>query len=299
MKKSIIRVSAFFMGFVMGMGLAKLTKAQSAEEQQQGILYKITGNDLTETSYLFGTIHAICPDKIVGIDTLKALVNQSDKLFLELDLTDPKVLTTVQAGSFLPDGKTVADYLSEEDEKALDNFFTENMGVGLAQLGKMKPFMLMSLAMLSPKSMGCQPQAYDMLLAMTAKQNEVPILGLESAEEQLGVIDAIPLNDQANMLIELISTPEKIKNDYAKLLDAYRTQNTQHLYEVALELSPEMKLFEDEFLINRNENWIPVIEEHLGENACFIAVGAGHLGGEKGVLNLLKAKGYRLEPIKL
>ena len=60
-----------------------------------------------------------------------------------------------------------------------------------------------------------------------------------------------------------------------------------------------MAPYEELLLVRRNENWIPVMERIMREGSAFFAVGAGHLGGPKGVVNLLRQAGYTVEPVPM
>jgi hypothetical protein len=77
----------------------------------------------------------------------------------------------------------------------------------------------------------------------------------------------------------------------------YKDQDIEGMQRQASE-DPEIAGFEQILLINRNRNWIPVMERMMAEKPTFFAVGAGHLGGANGVLQLLKTAGYTVEPIR-
>jgi uncharacterized protein YbaP (TraB family) len=152
----------------------------------------------------------------------------------------------------------------------------------------------------APKTIGCAaPLSYELSFVKTATAGKKPIEGLESAASQFAVFDKIPLEKQAKELYEATQDPEKDAGKFASLLSVYKMQDADKLYdEVSRQDSDEME-FQAELLDKRNKLWIPKIEKAIGEKSCFIAIGGGHLGGANGVIKLLKARGYILQPIKL
>ena len=91
-----------------------------------------------------------------------------------------------------------------------------------------------------------------------------------------------------------------IKDEYYKSVATYKEQNYVKMYaESAEDNSEEAIKFMNKFLHNRNKNWLPKIIKLIHEQSTFVAVGAAHLGGEKGLLNLLKEEGYTLKPVKI
>lgn len=153
---------------------------------------------------------------------------------------------------------------------------------------------------MSPKITGCpQPIMLDDLLAKTAVEYKIPVTGLETAEEQLQIIDKLPMTEQIKALKELAANPDKYINQYRAMTKTYLEQDSDALFSLA---SAEMKLqgvSQADFLDHRNIRWIPLIEKQIKIAPTFIGVGAGHLGGENGVIKLLRKKGYTLTPIRL
>jgi uncharacterized protein YbaP (TraB family) len=84
---------------------------------------------------------------------------------------------------------------------------------------------------------------------------------------------------------------------FNEMIEVYKTQNIEKLHQLTVSEDSGIANFEDVFLNNRNQSWIPVIEDLIKKQPTFIAVGAAHLGGNKGVISLLKSKGYIVEPV--
>jgi uncharacterized protein YbaP (TraB family) len=107
----------------------------------------------------------------------------------------------------------------------------------------------------------------------------------------------IPLPQQAKMLMESVDDFNESRSEFKRLVDTYKSRDVEAVYQVVMENEEEYKEF-GEFLIDkRNENWIPKIIELGNAQTTFVAVGCGHLGGERGVLNLLRKKGFEVEMV--
>lgn len=268
--------------------------------QNTALLYEVTGKNLKKPSYLFGTIHLMCEKDMFPAGTLQTYVGQTEQLILEINLNDQAEMLTAAKGMRLADGKNFKDDLTPEQYARLDEVFKDYMGIPVANLLTIKPVMLSTMLTTSPKSLGCKAVGgYDKSLADAAVVNKMPIVALETTASQIAVLDAQPLDQQVKTLNLVASDPEKSFEDFRKLYQIYLTQNTDELYKITEQQFKAENQSQDILLNNRNRSWIPIIEKNISEKPSFIAVGGGHLGGENGVINLLRKQGYTLKPIKL
>jgi hypothetical protein len=135
--------------------------------------------------------------------------------------------------------------------------------------------------------------------SFTAAEKKKSIIGLETAQSQFDALNKTPVQEQAKKLYEMALDPNKSFADFKKLVEIYKMQDSDALYnEMSAQMSKD-KTFQTTLLDNRNVAWIPKLEKEMNEKSSFIAVGGGHLGGKKGVINLLKAKGYKITAIKI
>lgn len=266
-----------------------------------GLLYKITGKNLQKPSYLFGTVHIICQPDMLPMDKLNGFLDQTDRLVLELDMDNPAEMLALQSGMLMPNGKTLADFLKPEQLAKVDELTKNTLGVPVDQVKSVRPIMLQIMLITSPKVMGCNPPAsYELALLQAAMQKKKAVEGLETIASQIEALDSQPLERQAKLLYETALDPEKGFNDFKKLLEIYKTQNSDALYDLINSQFPAAdRDFQTRLLDTRNLAWIPKIEKMMVEKPSFIAVGGGHLGGKNGVINLLRAKGYKIQAIKL
>lgn len=271
------------------------TQNAAKQGNAKSLLWKISGNGLSAPSYLYGTIHITC-DASLQKPTLDAIANTA-QLYLELDMDDPQMQMTMVQGMMMKEGKTMKTMMSDADYKMVDAYFTQTLGMGLAALDKMKPFMLTTL--LLPSMLDCPMQSVEQeLMKVNASQNK-EVLGLETVQEQLAVFDAIPYDVQLAELIK--SVRNNFANDKAELVKMYAVYQSGDVDAMQnMTAESENKItsdYQDELLNDRNANWIPKIEQIAKQKPTFFGVGAGHLGGEKGVIALLKKKGYTVEPV--
>jgi uncharacterized protein YbaP (TraB family) len=265
-----------------------------------GLLYKISGNGLKKPSYIFGTIHAICEKDMFSMARLNSYLTASEQVVLEIDMADPEEMRAVVAATFMPEGKTLADFLTPEEYDKVEAYIKNTSGLTLKYMRNIKPVILETALVIAPKTIGCTaPVSYEVSFVKTATANKKPVAGLETAVEQFAVFDKIPLEKQARDLYEATQDPEKDADKFASLLSAYKMQDSDKLYDELSRQQSAQKEFQADLLDKRNKLWIPKIEKAMREKSCFIAVGGGHLGGDNGVVKLLKARGYILQPIKL
>lgn len=264
------------------------------------LLYRIDGKKLKKPSYIFGTIHLICEKDMFSAERLKSYVGQTAQLMLELDLDDAEVMKQAASGLIMAGGKTVKDYLKPEEYAKVDEVFKKYLGVSYDRFNAFKPSIASVLLLTSPKVIGCQPPAaYDSFLLQTAAANKMPILGLETVEAEYAALDAQPLDKQIEALNKMAANPEKTFGDFMNQYRIYLTQNSDELYNLTAKEFKTDGNSQTKLLDERNAAWIPVIEKNIKVKPSFIGVGAAHLGGKKGVVNLLRARGYKLTPIKL
>jgi uncharacterized protein YbaP (TraB family) len=298
MKKfSLAVLSAFTIVFLMGLQAAAQVKKGTTN---QGLLYKISGKDLKKPSYLFGTIHIICPTDMFSMEKLGGYLDQTDQLIMELDMDDAVEMELMGTGLVMPDGKTLSDLLTPAQYAKVDKMFKNNMGVSVDRLKTFKPFMLQIMIAANPKALGCSPPAsYEMSFLQAAAAKKKSIEGLETVSSQFDVMNKNPLEKQAKSLYKMSLNPQKSFAEFKKLVKVYKTQNSDSLYSTINGQLGGERAFQTALLDERNKAWIPKIEKAMKEKPAFIAGGGGHLGGKNGVLRLLKARGYQIEAIKL
>jgi uncharacterized protein YbaP (TraB family) len=275
--------------------LALFATQAEAQDLEKSLLWKISGNGIKEASYLYGTIHITC-DATLPQKAIIAL-EATNQLYLELDMDDPALQQSMMQGMMMKDGKTMSSLVSAEDFKVVDEFLTKQLGYSAQMLNTFKPFMVS--AMLYPKMIDCEMQSVEGNLMTVTKDQKEEIFGLESIEEQMNVFDAIPYEVQMKELVKTAKNNlEKDKKELELFLDIYKSEDINAMYAAMQKSENDITSnYEEILLSHRNKNWIPIIEKVAKEKATFFGVGAGHLGGEMGVIQLLRKKGYKVEAV--
>ena len=260
------------------------------------LLWKISGNGLSQHSYLYGTIHVMPKDKFSVSPKIREAFNYSAMMALEVDLNmDLKAKIQMAQEMLLPGGKAIKDYMTAEDFQKLHSFCIDSLKMKKRKLKKyyrLKPFFFSSVV--AQEQMG-ETSSYELEFMKMAKKRKMKMIGLESIEFQLQTINKISIQDQAKMLVQEFGTNPTAQFD--EMLNLYLNEDLEGLYKIVSEESDAIPEFNHNFLVVRNKNWIPVIEKNISSNSFFIAVGAAHLPGENGVIQLLRSKGYSVEPI--
>ena len=270
---------------------------------QPALLWKIEG-DQVKTSYLFGTIHMIEKEAYFFTNEMEDALKASEELVLEIDLEDAMDLGSQIAllqKALMRNDTTLKDLLTEEEYGTVRDHF-EKMGIPFFLFERVKPMFLTIFAsedMFSGGGLNMdEVKSYELELIEKAKLQNKPVDGLETVEYQMSIFDSIPYKAQAQMLVTSLSADEEGEGVMDTLIYYYKQQDLVKLDEL-LNSDPTTNEYRRVLLDNRNANWIPIISQKIMDKPTFFAVGAGHLGGESGVIRLLMKKGLRLTPIKV
>jgi uncharacterized protein len=268
-----------------------------AQKEDKSLLYEISGNGLSQPSYLYGTIHLICKDDFLMTEATKDKFSKTQQVYLELDIDDPKLMPDMMKSMYMTDGSTIKTLLSEADYQKVSQFFKDTLKMNIGTMDKMKPFVLSSMSL--PKLLACPTQSYEEAFMTMAKNENKEILGLETVQEQFGVFDKMGMKKQADMmLVQMVNDWNEGKETIRNMISDYKQQDVELLFEDMAKSKSSDKDFQKDLLDARNSNWIPKISKIATEKPTFFAVGAGHLGGEKGVIALLRKQGFTVKAVK-
>jgi uncharacterized protein len=267
-----------------------------ASSNDNTLLWEISGKKLTAPSYLFGTFHLICKDDIPFGVQLKTAVKSVKEMYMELDMDDP---ATMMGGLFLMNmigDTTLKKLYTEAEYKKVELFFKDSLHTPLTMFQKMKPFFAM--AMLYPKMLPCKTMSgVEQELMKLAKENKKEIQGLETMAFQAAVFDSIPYAQQAKELLKTIDSLDAYKKYFDTMVRVYKKQELKEIQNLFTKSEFGMAENQDILLDKRNKNWVKQLKEIMKKESIFIAVGAGHLVGEMGLIELLRKEGYTVRPI--
>jgi len=280
---------------------AGLTASSQSNVSTNTLLWRISGKNLSKPSYLFGTIHLVCANDIELSETLKTAIKETDKVYLELDMDNLfEMMQAVQKMKMRND-TTLSDLLSESDYKKVKAFFTSKTSmIPFSILETYKP--MLAASMIMQTSTDCDNAiSMEQIIMQQAKQDRKEIKGMETMAYQLSIFDSIPYQVQAKQLVAFITendTEDKASKEYDEMASAYRNQELNKLEMLISKEEFGIGNFADLLLYNRNRNWVVTMGKIFSANSAVIAVGAGHLPGEKGVINLLRKAGYKVDPME-
>lgn len=275
----------------------QITEVSDAVRPQSaiGILWRISGLG-TPPSYLFGTMHVDDPRVTQLPDVVADAFASSNSLTLEakLDLTS---LTAVAAKMILSDGQSLDDILGSDLFSAAQGLL-EQRGIPGPLAVKFKPWAVSVLLSAPPSSTG---MFLDRVLHERAQQQDKPIHGLETLEEQISIFDELSLVDQISLVKETIAQYAQLQELIEELTQAYLQRNLTALITVTdryLEENGDLaQRIKKRLIIERNIKMVKRIYPRLREGNAFIAVGALHLPGADGMLALLRKNGLLVEAV--
>jgi uncharacterized protein YbaP (TraB family) len=280
-------------------------------QSDNSLLWKVSSSNHQHVSYLFGSIHT--NDSLLNTfsDSWWEAFLSCNMLVGEVNATDQTEMAASITSALMQD-KSLSDLYTPDEMDRVRNYLMQNMDSRSAMLvGKMKPFYILAALMEAPGTEGPYDQVMDIRLQRIAVGNNMKVEGLESTKEQAASIDAIPLNEQAKMLLEYIDAqdPEKLKSmpdelqsmevEMRKLESFYLQQNLDSLSSLLMameDMAPEM--FVETLLDSRNDRFMKKLLPLIQTNEVFCVVGAMHLTGTSGLIAALRREGYRIEPVQ-
>ena len=274
-------------------GAAIVHEAHS-QELENSMLWKIEGDSI-ETSYLFGTFHLLPQADFELKDKVKSAFDGSQQIVMELDMDSPTMQSELMKNAFMEKGQTLDMFFTQEEYSALDAYLIETANISLKTVNRFKPFFVS--AMVIPSLIEGSPASYEMSFVQRAMSTSKKIYGLETPKEQMSSFDNIAYDKQAKELLKITTEKKEMVSLFKTMIKNYKKENVTKMYELVVEnMADEEQVMS--LLTKRNENWIPKIGEFAEGNSTFFAVGAGHLGGESGLIQLLRDAGYTLTPVQ-
>ncbi len=266
-------------------------------EDDNTLLWEISGNGLSSPSYLFGTFHMLCKKDISFSNNLKQAVKNANEIYLEMDMDDPATLFGGLMLMNMKQGKRLKDLYTPEDYKRVEAFFKDSLQTPLTLFQTMKPYFL--VALLYPKMMPCRSvSGIEEELMKLAKENKKEIRGLETMAFQASIFDSIPYEKQAAELLKTIDSMAMSRQYFDSMLIAYKNQRLNDIEMLFSKNEFGMEEDQDILLDNRNKNWVGQLKDIMKKGSVFTAVGAGHLVGKMGLIALLRKEGYIVRPLE-
>ncbi len=270
------------------------------------VLYKVEGNGLKEPSYVFGT-HHLAPLSIVETFGATAPFNEATQVVGEIDMTkNPMELQmAMQPHMMAPADSTLTKVLPADEFAALNEEFKKwapMQGMELAMLDPMKPMVVTTMVTVGITADAIPDfnpnEQLDTWFQTTGAANGKKIVPLETVEQQASLLfDFTPISVQAEALVEMLKDPQKSVDSAKKLTEAYMNQDLAAMLELS-EKDDEHPEFMEALLDKRNADWLTKLPTIFNDGSTFVAVGALHLAGDKGIIEGLRKLGYTVTPVK-
>ena len=289
----------------LALGLLLVATAVHAQ-----LLWKVTGNGLGRPSYILGTHHMAPSTMIDQIKGMNEAIAGCDIVVGEVEkdsLMSPEVQARMAQAMVAPLDSTLDKVLTPADygivEKVFNKYFG-TLGMKLKQVNNLKPSAI-STQMQAMQAIKYFPNfdansLIDVMVQTRANEAGRPSVGLESVDEQINLLFNGSIANQAKGLVEACKQDEFFQVQSAALADAYLAQDLDKLLAVMTDATMGGDSEEEmEVLIySRNRSWAEKLKVIMPERACLVCVGAGHLPGEQGLLQLLRNAGYTVEPMQ-
>ncbi len=272
------------------------------------LLWKIDGNGAKQPSYIFGTHHLAPAALIDSVTGLKDAIKASKIYYGEVDMNAfdlQKLQALTMQKIYLPEDSTWSVIFTPQELALIDSIFPAQppMPPTTKRLERVSPaFFDAQYAM--QKAMQCLPdfdinKQLDKTVFSIANEQGLESRGFETNEFQLEVAYGAPLRQQAEALLADLRNPDA-DNEIKEMCDIYMRQDYPAL-EIFTEKVRKGEVEQraaERLIYSRNENWANQLKDILPQGGIFIAVGARHLPGQRGLLNLLRQQGYSVNPVK-
>jgi uncharacterized protein YbaP (TraB family) len=215
------------------------------------------------------------------------------------ELQKPEFAQQIMAKAMFSDGKTLKSVLSENTYNQLDKAFSK-FNVPIAQLDNLKAGMVITTLMgLELQTLGMVAQGVDMAFFELAKQEKKTVEFLESVDYQIDIITNMGAGFENEFVEYSLQDLHNIQSDLEKLINDWKSGNSEFIEKINDGIKDKFPVVYNDLFVKRNNAWLPKIEQYLkSKSTAFVVVGLAHFYGADGILQQLKAKGYKIEQVK-
>ena len=254
------------------------------------------------TVYLAGSVHLLKAEDSSLPPGFDRAYKGSKAIVMELAIDKIDPMATAQwmmENGMLKDGETLRATIGDERYARVSKE-AERLGIPMEAADMLQPWVLgLQLVEMQYMQLGFDPQkGVEQQLEHQAQADGKPISGLETMDEQLGVLQGMSKPDQARFLDMTVTEMHDVESETQSVVTAWRSGDAAKL---AALLSDEYKSFPNLYkalVTERNKRWVPQIEKLLhGNQDVFVVVGALHLVGDGGLLELMRHDGFKPEQL--
>lgn len=276
-------------------GWAQLGIAQTTNKS---LLWEVSGNGLTAPSYLFGTYHFAGKSFADSLPYIKNYFNNCKAVAGEF-VIDASAYSKMLPAMTLPDKKTLDKVFTPDEYKLVSDYVQQTLHIGMTNVNNFKPAALdvIILASTAPKTITPENPALDEYFQTEGKARKDTVLGLETIDDQINILLNTPIADQKRHLLTDIRKKDEQSKEMADIYSLYQQQDLDKLGKKMMADDDYTVEEMDMLLKNRNLKWIQELPAIMQRQPTFIAVGAGHLVGQYGLINQLRLKGYTVKAV--
>ncbi|MEO0854461.1 MAG: TraB/GumN family protein, partial [Cyanobacteria bacterium J06648_11] len=255
----------------------------------------------TNTLYLLGSIHVLQASDYPLAPEMQAAFDDAEHVIFEIDMSafndlETQALTLQKAQ---PDGaeETLTEALSDSTY-ALAKTKAAELGMPIEAFHAFEPwFFSLALTVTKMQSLGFDPRyGVDLYFFQQAANSDKGIFSLETLDEQLTMLDGLPSANQDQQMRQTLEALDEIDDSMEFMLAAWKTGDADRLEDILFASYQDYPELYERVFSDRNLNWLDTLEDLIGADDDYLAiVGAGHLVGKDGLVNLLRAKGYQVE----
>ncbi|MDD4822054.1 MAG: TraB/GumN family protein [Bacteroidales bacterium] len=309
--------------FAIGSIHSQASLRSMTPELDDALLWEISGNGLTNSSFLYGTFHTMNGTFLDSVPNFYASFSKVKQVVAEVDMVNQEIISPKPEdimSYYMPKDTTYQMLFSNKDYKFVDSCLTTKIQQKMYSV--LKPaYTSFMYTLLSTTNIKNSDEGLDKFIMTKAKQNAQKVVGLETMEEHMKLVYGFfktmcagSVKDQADLLLFELRNPELSKETMDEMESLYRRQMLSKLMEPSQKMEGKIKEFFPQYsdekveeasekmmadLVDvRNDNWLKKIPAIIKENPSLIIVGALHLTDEKGLINLLRKMGYTVKPVK-
>lgn len=256
------------------------------------LLWQLQHPDFSGPCYLFGTMHSRDAESRERFAFVYEYIDRCEGFATEFDLNEEADIQTPD-NFMLPDGKTLADYLPPRQYEKMTRMFRRAFGIDLRRFASLRPLLLQSVLSESVLR-SVHPESLDAHLFSYAASRGKELFGVESFDSQLEILGDLSVEEQVRSLLGIARNPAKFRRQLLQTHRLYLDENITQLYRSTRRGAGKTR---KTLLFERNERMADRIMELCRQRTMFVAIGAAHFAGGKGVLRMLKHAGCRAEAV--
>lgn len=279
------------------------TQVAVAASGQIPLLWKVS--DADNAVYLLGSFHLLKPEDYPLSKDIDAAFDDAQTIVFEVEpstLATPDTAEKFKQAAGYSDGRTLSQVLPKAARDRLQKMLSVSGG-SVEQMDAVEPWAVtLSLVLGMTQAMGFrQDQGLDATLMKRAADAQKAVAGLETVDDQINALDSIPMDEQVSGLDELLAKPQETMSDLVEMHDWWKRGDVESLdKKMRVEMKQKTPVSYQLVNVARNDAWVPKIEQRLtepGQDNTLVVVGAMHLLGSDGVVDKLRAKGYKVERV--